>query len=211
MTLHPRYPSRDRVVYSRRNDHATEFTQRPGKGDDVTRDCNRSRLRDDDREKSGSILARGALLLAFYGSNRFAVIQSVRWAALVRRLLAFNLTVVLLGPWLAALSGAAVPVVPCPMHRSGGATNHSHAGAGISKERGVEHHGPSKHGSSALGCNCVGECGRVGAGFTVPTRVYLSSSSNAIAEATPSNRGLDFGSAARLRPHATGPPQRLLI
>ena len=86
----------------------------------------------------------------------------------MRRLLAINLTVVLLAPWIAALSGAAVPVVPCPMHRSG-ATNHDHAGAMVA-DKGIEHHSPSKHRTSAPGCNCVGECGRSGAAFSLPAR-----------------------------------------
>ena len=47
--------------------------------------------------------------------------------AVMRRLLATQLIVILLAPWIAALSGAAAPVVPCPMHRSGETANHAHA------------------------------------------------------------------------------------
>lgn len=45
----------------------------------------------------------------------------------MRRLLAIKLIVVLLAPWIASLSGAAAPVVPCPMHRSGEAASHARA------------------------------------------------------------------------------------
>src|ERR1700674_1764383 len=93
----------------------------------------------------------------------------------MRRLLAINLTVVLLAPWIAVLSGAAVPVVPCPMHRSAGATSHDHADtmAGTHQES-AEHQRGSHHGTSARGCNCSGECGRSGAAFSLPVTELAS-------------------------------------
>jgi len=125
----------------------------------------------------------------------------------MRRLVALNLTVMLLAPWIAALSGTAVPVVACPMHRAGGATSHNHAGAMVAEHgEEVEHHSPSKHGTSAESCNCVGECGRSGTAFTLSARVQLTASFSALLEATPVSEGFDFGSAARLLPDATGPP-----
>jgi len=131
---------------------------------------------------------------------------------MIRRLLALTLTVILLAPWLAALSGAAVPVVPCPMHRAVGATGRSDAGVVATEHgKGFEHHSPSKHGTSAQGCNCVGECGRSGTAFTLPTLVLLSESSSAVVVQTSGSPGFDLGSAAPLLPDATGPPQRLLI
>jgi hypothetical protein len=129
----------------------------------------------------------------------------------MRRLLAINLTVVLLAPWLAALSGAVVPVVPCPMHRSAGATSHDHAGVVAEHDKSLEHHSPSRHGTTAQGCNCAGECGRSGTAFSLPAKMLLRESSSALAEAACGRQEADFGAVARLLPDATGPPQRLQI
>ena len=128
----------------------------------------------------------------------------------MRRLLAINLTVVLFAPWIAGLSGSAVPVVPCPMHRSGAATSHDHLGVVARHGKGVEHDSHSTHGTSAEGCNCIGECGRSGKVFTLPAKVLLSVQAIAVSEPLARQR-YDFVSAIRLLPDATGPPQRLLI
>src|SRR5882672_6814536 len=130
----------------------------------------------------------------------------------MRRLLAAKLLVVLLAPWIAALSGVAVPVVPCPMHRSGGVTSPDHAAAmaGADHES-AQHQTGSHHGTSARGCNCAGECGRSGSAFSLHARELVRLRFSAIAEATIADGRSDFSSATRLLPLATGPPQRLRI
>src|SRR5882762_3471057 len=86
----------------------------------------------------------------------------------MRRLFAVNLFVALLGPWIAALSGTAAPVVPCPMHRAAAAGAHPvHAMAAGHHNDARDHHNGSDHGTSARGCNCAGECGRSGAVFSL--------------------------------------------
>jgi len=130
----------------------------------------------------------------------------------MRRLLAINLTVVLLAPWIAALSGTVVPVVPCPMHRSVGATNHDHADtmAGT-HHKSAEHQNSSHHGTSARGCSCAGECGRSGAAFSLAVTERVSVGGGAVADAIFGNDRSDFATAIRLLPPATGPPQRLRV
>jgi hypothetical protein len=130
----------------------------------------------------------------------------------LRRLLAVNLTVVLLAPWIAALSGAAVPIVPCPMHRSGGVTSPDRANAvADAHHESAEHQTGSHHGTSARGCNCAGECGRSGSAFSLPARTFVALRSSGMAEPTIADGRFDFSSASRLLPPATGPPQRLRI
>jgi len=86
----------------------------------------------------------------------------------MRRLFAVNLLVALLGPWIAALSGIAAPVVPCPMHRAGAAGSHAvHTMAAGHQDQTGHHHRGSDHGTTARGCNCAGECGRSGAAFSL--------------------------------------------
>src|ERR1700716_2125835 len=130
----------------------------------------------------------------------------------MRRLLAVNLTVVLLAPWIAALSGAAVPVVPCPMHRSTGAAGHDNADArDAAHHPGAEHQSGSHHGTSARGCNCAGECGRSGAAFSLPVVERVSVGRSAITVAVFANDRSEFAPPIRLLPPATGPPQRFRI
>lgn len=128
----------------------------------------------------------------------------------MRRLIAINLTAVLLAPWIAALSGAAIPIVPCPMHRAAGPTSEHHAAAtaGMHHDAG-EHQNSSHHGTSARGCNCVGECGRSGAAFTLPVTQLIGIGRRALADATIRNGQSDFSPATGLLPPSTGPPQRL--
>ena len=130
----------------------------------------------------------------------------------MRRLFAINLIVVLLAPWIAALSGTAAPVVPCPMHRSGGVTSPDHAGAmaGAHHES-AEHQTGSHHGTTARGCNCAGECGRSGSVFSLPAKALVRARLNPAADAVIANERADFASATHLLPLATGPPQRVLI
>ena len=128
----------------------------------------------------------------------------------MRRLLAINLVVVLLGPWIAALSGIAAPVVPCPMHRAGEGLNHDHAAAVAgAHHHGAEHQSGSHHGTTARGCNCAGECGRSGSAFSLPAKALVRVRANPIADAIISNERAEFASATHLLPLATGPPQRL--
>lgn len=130
----------------------------------------------------------------------------------MRRLIAIPLIVVLLAPWLAALSGAAAPVVPCPMHRSGDAASHSHAsGVVLEHQAGAEHSGGSHHKTTARGCNCAGECGRSGAPFSLSDRELVAVVSVAMPDAIVAAEQPDVASPARLLPLATGPPQRLRI
>jgi hypothetical protein len=129
----------------------------------------------------------------------------------MRRLLAINLTVVLLAPWIAALSGAAIPIVPCPMHRSAEPTAGSPAAAmvGVHPE-GAEHQSGSHHGTTARGCNCAGECGRSGAAFSIPAEELVSAPSIARAAPVAASEGADFVFVTHSLQFATGPPERLL-
>ncbi len=137
---------------------------------------------------------------------------SCRFTVVMRRLLAINLVVALLGPWIAAVSGIAAPVVPCPMHRAGEGTNHDHAApmAGAHRD-GPKHHGGSQHGTTARGCNCAGECGRSGSAFSLPAEALARVRPNPIADAVIAKERIDFASATDLLPLATGPPPRLQI
>src|SRR5256885_14697502 len=130
----------------------------------------------------------------------------------MRRLLAINLTLVLLAPWIAALSGAAVPVVPCPMHRSTGATSNNHATtmAGGRRES-AQHPNGSHHGTSARGCNCAGECGRSGAAFSLAVTELIATARDVSSDERFDPVQFELGSAAHFLPLATGPPQRLRI
>ena len=138
--------------------------------------------------------------------------RSLKFTAVLRRLLAITLTVVLLAPWIAALTSAAVPIVPCPMHRSGGVTSPDRANpvAGAHHES-AEHQTGSHHGTSARGCNCAGECGRSGSAFSLPARTFVGFRSSGLAEPTIAGGRFDFSFATGLLPPATGPPQRLRI
>src|SRR5512132_2087779 len=111
----------------------------------------------------------------------------------MRRLLAANLLAVLLTPWTAALSGAAVPVVPCPMHRADEARGRDHAAAvaGTHHES-AQHQSGSHHGTSARGCNCAGECGRSAAAFDLPAEELVRVRANAMTEVSIVNERLDF-------------------
>ena len=130
----------------------------------------------------------------------------------MRRLIAIPLIAALLAPWIATLSGATVPVVPCPMHRSSGATAHGDTNATArTHHQNAQHDADSHHGNSARGCNCPGECGRSGAAFGLPERGLIRELSPAIAHAVLANEPSDFACAPRLLPLATGPPQRLRI
>ena len=132
--------------------------------------------------------------------------------AVMRRLLATQLIVILLAPWIAALSGAAAPVVPCPMHRSGETANHAHANGMTSEHQaGAERSSHSHHGTTARGCNCAGECGRSGVAFSLATTERITIALRSTTEATVASEQPVFGSSARLLPLATGPPQRLRI
>src|SRR5205807_650600 len=82
---------------------------------------------------------------------------------------AVNLFVVLLGPWIAALSGTAAPVVPCPMHRTGAVGSHAAHAMASGHQDARTRHGRSDHGTTARGCNCAGECGRSGGVFGLAT------------------------------------------
>jgi hypothetical protein len=130
--------------------------------------------------------------------------------AVMRRLLATQLIVILLAPWIAALSGAAAPIVPCPMHRSGEAASHANGMAG-EHHANAEHSSRPHHGTTARGCNCAGECGRSGAPFSFPTSERVTVALSSTTEVTIAFEQPVFGSSARLLPLATGPPQRLRI
>lgn len=131
---------------------------------------------------------------------------------MTRRFLALNLIVVLLAPWLAALSGAAAPVVPCPMHRSGEASSHTYAGGVVPQHHaGAEHSRSPHHGTTARGCNCAGECGRSGAPFSLSDRELVAAALVAMPHAIVIPEQPEFASPGGLLPLATGPPQRLRI
>jgi len=129
----------------------------------------------------------------------------------MRRLFAVNLFVVLLGPWIAALSGTAVPVVPCPMHRTGAAGSHAAHPMAPGHKDARDHPGRSNHGTTAHGCNCAGECGRSGAVFGLATSEVVATVRDESAAETFDPEQFELGSVAHFLPFATGPPQRLRI
>ncbi len=154
---------------------------------------------------------RIGLIPLFPGAKR-KPFPSCRLTAVMRRLLATQLIVILLAPWIAALSGAAAPIVPCPMHRSGEAASHAHAnGMAPEHHANAEHSSRPHQGTTARGCNCAGECGRSGAPFALATSERIPVALRSSTEATIASEQPIFGSSARLLPLATGPPPRLRI
>src|SRR2546423_1610088 len=126
----------------------------------------------------------------------------------MRRLVAVNLFVALLAPWMAVASGTALQMVPCPMHRAGVA-DHTQSSLMQVGHSGHAKHDASSHGNAARGCNCAGECGRTGAAFTLVgvgndscSSITARDSSITISSPSPSVAG-------RFLPLATGPPKRL--
>ncbi|MFL5623828.1 MAG: hypothetical protein ACJ8AB_14345 [Gemmatimonadaceae bacterium] len=127
----------------------------------------------------------------------------------MRRLFAANVLVVLLGPWIAALSGVATPAVVCPMHHaSASASLAEHNPANGVQESGGHQH-ESDHETTARGCNCVGECGRSGAAFSLAATDLVATPRLIALSAVPAGDQSDLGSITRFLPLATGPPQRL--
>jgi len=133
-----------------------------------------------------------------------------RLPAVNRRVLSVNLIIALLAPWIAALSGAATSAVPCPMHRSDETAAHGHAAHMRAGDDASNDHHSQHHGTSARGCNCVGECGRSGASFTFQARELFPAVTRMAPKQTIATERRDSDAAVRLLPPATGPPQRLL-
>jgi len=131
--------------------------------------------------------------------------------AVMRRLFAVNLLVALLGPWIAALSGIAAPVVPCPMHRARAAGTHAAHAMASGHEDAINHHGRSDHGTTARGCNCAGECGRSGAAFSLAAAELGAMVRDSKPPKVVAAEQLELGTVAHFLPLATGPPQRLRI
>ena len=128
----------------------------------------------------------------------------------MRRVFAGSLLIILLAPWLVALTGTAVPLVPCPMHRGSAATilartdaiTHDH------HER-ANHSSGSHHGTTARGCNCAGECGQLGGAFALSSIAARPEAINA-GSASFVPEDLSVGTwAERFYPPSTGPPSRL--
>lgn len=129
----------------------------------------------------------------------------------MRRLLALNLLIALLAPWIAVVSGTAVPATPCPMHRTAMGSmapsedpkqsgHHEHANKGAG----------SPHGTTAHGCNCTGECGRSSAPLSLTATRHTQALLAIIAgEAKGAVIERATGAVDRLLPFTTGPPQRL--
>src|SRR3954469_20792104 len=121
------------------------------------------------------------------------------------------LVLVLLTPWLVALSATAAPIVPCPMHRGSslhteypglaGQMAHGHGVGDRSKD--------SDHGTTRHGCGCAGECDKSGSHKVVLAPGSIPASSRA------RGASLEFGNhyvavwTADLQPPSTGPPVRL--
>ncbi len=129
----------------------------------------------------------------------------------MRRLFAVNLLVALLGPWIAALSGTAAPVVPCPMHRAGAAGSHAARTMAPGHQDARDHHGRSDHGTTARGCNCAGECGRSGAAFSLAAAELIAMGRDSKPPTIVAPEQFEPGTLAHFLPLATGPPQRLRI
>ena len=130
----------------------------------------------------------------------------------MRRLLTKTLTVVLLAPWITALSGTAARVTACPMHGTGAATGHQHPDVTTGAHGGQDvGHQSSHNDDSARGCNCAGDCGRSGAAFTFPSNELFRVLSSGIAEPIAAGEECSFSSTDQLLPLATGPPQRLQV
>jgi hypothetical protein len=140
--------------------------------------------------------------------------HSVNFPAVMRRLFSVSLAVVLLAPWIAAANGAAVSVVPCPMHRSGEAVGRGQVGqvmGGMSHDKGSTESDHPHHGTTARGCNCAGECGRSGVAFNLPDSERLAAASYGIFEASFPREQSALTSVVSLLPFATGPPRRLRV
>src|SRR6266576_4621796 len=129
----------------------------------------------------------------------------------MRRFLALNLIIALLAPWMAALSGVAAPVVPCPMHRQTAGDRQMHDGMDGSHQQGSKHKSSSHHGTTARGCNCAGECGRSGTAFSLGLIEIALLPSVRVLDAMQSTGQPQLASDDYLLPLSTGPPQRLCI
>ena len=128
----------------------------------------------------------------------------------MRRFVASGLILALLAPWAAALSGAAAPIVPCPMHhQSSGASHRDHEAMASAPTRGADLHTGSHHAGAARGCNCTGECGRSGAPFNFPANRLAAVSFVERRSAVVAPPHFVPAVDGRLLPLSTGPPQRL--
>ena len=126
----------------------------------------------------------------------------------MRKFLALNLIIAMLAPWMAALSGVAAPVVPCPMHRQSAGDRQMHDGMDAANRRKPEHQTSSHHGTTARGCNCAGECGRSGSTFSLALTEADPLPSVLPLDAMPSPRQPQLEFADHFLPLSTGPPQR---
>jgi hypothetical protein len=128
----------------------------------------------------------------------------------MRRVIGVKLIVLLIAPSLVALGGAAPGVVPCPMHRSSEDAGRAQTDGPAPIHGTSGHHsGSSHHETAQHGCDCASECGSSGAGFSLPAFGHVPIASRVAPEAESAAGLSSVGSADRLLPFSTGPPQRL--
>ena len=131
----------------------------------------------------------------------------------MRRLFAAKLLVVLLTPWFLTQGAGLRAVAPCPMHSEHTLPTQTPSATPTASHDGMSRHGDGgpDHGTSAKGCNCVGDCGR-----TV-THVAFPGAQDAQVRIADSPRidilrdQVSVTARAYDVPFATGPPQRLLL
>ncbi len=128
---------------------------------------------------------------------------------LMRRLVAVNLIIALLAPWMAVATGATVRAPPCPMHRAGVLDRAKTADAAASGHSGHAKHETSSHHTTARGCNCAGECGRIGAAFTLVAEADDVGPAPTAGVTQVTITTAPASTVDRLLPFPTGPPRRL--
>jgi len=126
----------------------------------------------------------------------------------MRRLIAVNLFVALLAPWMAVVSGTALRVVPCPMHRAGIADHAQNSPMQVGHS-GQTKHDASSHSHAARGCNCAGECGRTGAALSLAVAGNDLGRSITAGDSHIAITNRPASVVDRLLPLSTGPPKRL--
>lgn len=131
----------------------------------------------------------------------------------MRRLFAAKLLAALLTPWFLTQGAGLRAVAPCPMHSGHTLATHSSSGTpSTSRDRMSRHHdGDPDHGTTAKGCNCVGDCGRTVTHIAFPTphdaqiRIVDSPRIDTLRDQ------ISVVATAYDVPFATGPPQRLPV
>jgi hypothetical protein len=134
-------------------------------------------------------------------------------SGVMRRLFAAKLLIVLLTPWFLTQGAGLRAVVPCPMHSGHTLATHTPSGTPSESHDGMSRHsdGGGDHGTTAKGCNCVGDCGRTVTHIAFPapkdTQVRIADAPRIDIL----RDQISVSATAFDVPFATGPPERLLF